>query len=204
MDNDTRTLLGLTDPNLTFPEHWLKLKLVKQVICAYIECQLTYTPKACPKCGVINYGQIKRYGFHTVHHKYGQFRNQPLILEVNTQRFYCPDCQHTFSATSSLFTPHKSVSVNLRREIIQRLCKVATIKDIAHNLAISEVTVQHVLLDVAKEIQPQWNYLPQTLCIDEFKSMRSAAGKMSFIAIDGDHHCLFEIVENRQLKSQSL
>ena len=26
MDNDTRTLLNLTDPHLNFPHHWLKYK----------------------------------------------------------------------------------------------------------------------------------------------------------------------------------
>ena len=27
MDNDTRTLLNLTDPHLNFPHHWLKYKV---------------------------------------------------------------------------------------------------------------------------------------------------------------------------------
>ncbi len=29
MDNDTRTLLNLTDPHLNFPHHWLKYKVIK-------------------------------------------------------------------------------------------------------------------------------------------------------------------------------
>ncbi len=28
MDNDTRTLLNLTDPHLNFPHHWLKYKTI--------------------------------------------------------------------------------------------------------------------------------------------------------------------------------
>ena len=31
MDNDTRTLLNLTDPHLNFPHHWLKYKTI--VVC---------------------------------------------------------------------------------------------------------------------------------------------------------------------------
>ena len=31
--------------------------------------------------------------------------------------------------------------------------------------------------------------------------MRSAKGKMSFIAVDGDRSCLFELLEDRRLRS---
>ena len=36
MDNDTRTLLNLTDPHLNFPHHWLKYKSIKNVRVAQI------------------------------------------------------------------------------------------------------------------------------------------------------------------------
>lgn len=56
MDNDTRTLFNLTDPHLTFPHHWLKYKTIKKVRVAQISCTLSYIPRACPNCGVINRG----------------------------------------------------------------------------------------------------------------------------------------------------
>lgn len=183
MDNDTRTLFNLTDPHLTFPHHWLKYKTIKKVRVAQISCTLSYIPRACPNCGVINRGQILKYGFYQAKHKYGQFRAQPLMLLVNTQRFQCPDCHTTFNATSYLFEKQRTISRDLRREIILRLTRIQTIKDIAHDLFISEASVQRVLLDLADQYKPNLNYLPETLCIDEFKSMRSAKGKMSFIAV---------------------
>ena len=70
MDNDTRTLLNLTDPHLNFPHHWLKYKVIKNVRVAQISCTLSYTPRACPNCGVINRGQILKYGFYQAKHKY--------------------------------------------------------------------------------------------------------------------------------------
>ena len=201
MDNDTRTLLNLTDPHLNFPHHWLKYKVIKNVRVAQIFCTLSYTPRACPNCGVINRGQILKYGFYQAKHKYGQFRAQPLVLLVNTQRFQCPDCHTTFNATSYLFEKQRTISRDLRREVILRLTRIQTIKDIAHDLFISEASVQRVLLDLADQYKPNLNYLPETLCIDEFKSMRSAKGKMSFIAVDGDQSCLFELLEDRRLCS---
>ena len=201
MDNDTRTLLNLTDPHLNFPHHWLKYKTIKKVRVAQISCTLSYTPRACPNCGVINRGQILKYGFYQAKHKYGQFRAQPLMLLVKTQRFQCPDCHTTFNATSYLFEHQRTISRDLKREIILRLTRIQTIKDIAHDLFISEASVQRVLLDLADQYKPNLNYLPETLCIDEFKSMRSAKGKMSFIAVDGDRSCLFELLEDRRLRS---
>lgn len=201
MDNDTRILLNLTDPHLSFSRHWLKFAVVKSVRVAQISCRLSYTPKACPNCGVINRGQIVKFGYYQAKYKYGQFRAQPLMLRVKTQRFRCPDCQSTFNATSDLFTDHHSVTAALRREVILQLCRVRTIKDIAHDLFVSETTVQRVLRDLADQFQPDWNYLPQTLCIDEFKSMRSAQGKMSFIAVDGSKKGLLELLEDRRLRS---
>lgn len=88
MDNGTRTLLNLTDPHLNFPHHWLKYKVIKNVRVVQISCTLSYTPRACPNCGVINRGQILKYGFYQAKYKYGQFRAQPLVLLVKTQRFH--------------------------------------------------------------------------------------------------------------------
>ncbi|WP_251547062.1 hypothetical protein [Limosilactobacillus caecicola] len=54
MDNDTKKLLGITDPNLKFPDHWLKAKQDRKGHERLeIEGTLTYSPAACPNCGVI-------------------------------------------------------------------------------------------------------------------------------------------------------
>ncbi|MCD7117043.1 ISL3 family transposase, partial [Limosilactobacillus albertensis] len=65
----------------------MKYKVIKKVRVAQIYCTLSYTPRACPNCGIVNHGQILKYGFYQAKHKYGQFRAQPLMLIVNTQRF---------------------------------------------------------------------------------------------------------------------
>ncbi|MCC4390635.1 ISL3 family transposase, partial [Limosilactobacillus reuteri] len=79
--------------------------------------------------GVINRGQILKYGFYQAKHKYGQFRAQPLMLLVKTQRFQCLDCHTTFNATSYLFEHQRTISRDLKREIILRLTRIQTIKD---------------------------------------------------------------------------
>ncbi|WP_370516562.1 transposase, partial [Granulicatella sp. zg-ZJ] len=42
-------------------------------------------------------------------------------------------------------------------------------------------------------------YLPKVLCIDEFKSVTSHLGKMSFICIDGLTHRIIDVLPSRQL-----
>lgn len=190
MDNDTRILFNLTDPHLIFSRHWLKFAVVKSVRVAQINCRLSYTPKACPNCGVINRGQIVKFSYYQAKYKYGQFRTQPLMLLVKTQRFRCPDCQSTFNATSDIFTDHHSITVVLRCKVILQLCRVRAIKDIAHNLFISKATVQRFLRDFQCRIG--------TICHKLFvliKSVHSAQGKMSFIAVDSSKKRLLESLE---------
>ncbi|PWT61037.1 ISL3 family transposase, partial [Limosilactobacillus reuteri] len=66
----------------------------------------------------------------------------------------------TFNATSYLFEKQRTIS--RRREVILRLTRIQTIKDIAHDLFISEASVQRVLLDLADQYKPNLNYLPET------------------------------------------
>ena len=47
--------------------------------------------------------------------------------------------------------------------------------------------------------KPNFNYLPKHLSFDEFKSIKQAAGTMSFIFIDSEKGNIIDIVEYRRL-----
>ena len=174
MDNDTKKLLGITDPNIKFSDHWLLRSHKKGIARLLIMGTLSYKPKACPNCGAVNNHSITKHGFCVVCHPFGLLRRQPLDLKLKTQRFYCHLCHTTFVATSPLFDAHTSITKDLRHEIILRLTRVESIKDIADDLGISASTVQRTVESLADQItSPSRDYLPATLCIDEFKSMRS-------------------------------
>lgn len=53
--------------------------------------------------------------------------------------------------------------------------------------------------EATKHYQPRMNFLPTVLCMDEFKSMKSVSGSMSFICVDGTTNQLFTILEDRRL-----
>jgi transposase len=59
-------------------------------------------------------------------------------------------------------------------------------KDIAKNHNVSHSTVSSVIDSFYDYYKPNYNFLPKHLCFDEFKSVKSAAGAMSFIFCDSE------------------
>lgn len=69
---------------------------------------------------------------------------------------------------------------------------------IAKHLNVSIPTVIRVLKKTGESLRPKYNYLPEHIGMDEFKSVKEVSGAMSFIFIDNVKHDLMDIVENRQ------
>ncbi|WP_072725077.1 hypothetical protein [Tepidibacter thalassicus] len=59
-------------------------------------------------------------------------------------------------------------------------------KDISFRYNVSHVTVNRITDQAFYDYKPNFNYLPKNLCFDEFKSVKSATGAMSFIFCDAD------------------
>src|SRR5699024_692117 len=72
-------------------------------------------------------------------------------------------------------------------------------KDIAKSHNVSHSTVNRIIDSFYDHYKPKYNYLPKHLCFDEFKSVKSAAGSMSFIFCDSDTGDIVDIVEDRRL-----
>ncbi|MFC5557744.1 transposase, partial [Ureibacillus thermophilus] len=72
-------------------------------------------------------------------------------------------------------------------------------KDIAIKHNVSHATVSRVIDSFYSYYQPNVHYLPKHLCFDEFKSVKSAAGAMSFIFCDSETGEIVDIVEDRRL-----
>ncbi|WP_143350327.1 transposase, partial [Enterococcus faecium] len=83
--------------------------------------------------------------------------------------------------------------------ILMELYENQSRKLIAKKYFVSDGTVTRILREATKHYQPRMNFLPTVLCMDEFKSMKSVSGSMSFICVDGTTHQLFTILEDRRL-----
>ncbi|MCD7120410.1 hypothetical protein LTY37_06280 [Limosilactobacillus agrestis] len=53
-----------------------------------------------------------------------------MMMLVNIHHFQCPGCHTTFNTTSCFFEHQRTIYRDLRREVILRLTRIQTIKDI--------------------------------------------------------------------------
>ena len=199
MDNNTRKILGLTDENIIFSEDWLKDAKIKGITAQVIQGKLTYKPLLCKKCGYKNHGQIVKNGTKQTRTQMPVFRNMLTYLELKRSRFLCRDCGKTFVAETSIVAPNDHFSRALKQQIILELAQVSSRKSIAQRYFVSDVSILRIQEELAKARQNNHQSLPEVLCIDEFKSMKSCEGSMSFICVNGTNNRLFEVLEDRRL-----
>ena len=191
-------LLDLKDENIIIDDK-ITTKTVKGVTYKVIEGTLSYTSDCCPVCGSVNEGNIIKYGSKASDIKILPISGNPAILRLHKQRFYCKECDSTFSAKSSLVEKNCYISNPIKQKITIDLTKKISEKDIAELHNVSHSTVSRIVDNAFKKFSPKKNYLPRHLLFDEFKSTKDAKGAMSFIFCDADRHEIIDIVENRQL-----
>ena len=196
MDNHTRKLLGLTDKHLFFDEEWLIEKEYKGVQAQFIKGKLDDSPSYCEHCRSV---RIIRNGSYTTRTQMLKVKEKLTILELKRTRFLCHDCGRTFSAKTDLVDEHHQLTKELKQAILMELYENQSRKLIAKKYFVSDGTVTRILREATKHYQSRMNFLPTVLCMDEFKSMKSVSGSMSFICVDGTTHQLFTILEDRRL-----
>ncbi|HAQ4257602.1 TPA: ISL3 family transposase, partial [Enterococcus faecium] len=196
MDNHTRKLLGLTDKHLFFDEEWLIEKEYKGVQAQFIKGKLDDSSSYCEHCRSV---RIIRNGSYTTRTQMLKVKEKLTILELKRTRFLCHDCGRTFSAKTDLVDEHHQLTKELKQVILMELYENQSRKLIAKKYFVSDGTVTRILREATKHYQPRMNFLPTVLCMDEFKSMNSVSGSMSFICVDGTTNQLFTILEDRRL-----
>ena len=72
---------------------------------------------------------------------------------------------------------------------------------ILDNNNVSPNTVERIMYSYYDTVKIYKNYLPKVLSFDEFKSVKSAAGNMSFSLCNGETGKIIDIVEDRKLDS---
>lgn len=196
MDNHTRNLLGLTDKHLHFDDDWLEERRYKGGQAQFIKGKLITFPSRCKNCGSL---EIIHNGSYTPHSQMLKVKEKLTILELKRTRFLCQACGTTFSAKTDLVDEHHQLTKELKHAILMELFENQSRKLIAKKFFVSDGTITRILREATKVYQPNKKYLPAVLCMDEFKSMKSVAGSMSFICVDGTTNKLFTILEDHRL-----
>jgi len=192
-------ILNLKDNNVIFKENFYYESKIKGLTHKIFESYLSYEPVCCPKCGVIFDEKFEKHGFITSNIKIPDVAGFKSILKLHKQRYLCKHCNKAFNLSTDIVNYGCFISNNTKHKIATDLVKKRSEKDIALDNNVSPNTVERIM-DSYYETQTLYkHYLPEVLSFDEFKSVKSADGAMSFHMCDGITGQTIDIVEDRRL-----
>ena len=197
--NYITNILNLKENNLIFKENFYKEEKINGIIHKIFEAYLSYKPSHCPKCGVAFDNSFEKHGFITSNIKILDVSGFKSILKLHKQRYLCKHCHKAFTLSTNIVNYGCFISNNTKYKIALDLTKKRSEKDIAFDNNVSPNTVERVM-DSYYNSQKLYKFnLPEVLSFDEFKSVKSADGSMSFHMCDGITGQTIDIVEDRRL-----
>ena len=200
MNNYILNLLNIKDKNINIITN-SKEEVIKGKNYKIIEAFLTYKPKCCTNCGVINNSRndIIKWGFRkNCIVKIPKQGNCLTRLLLHKQRFYCKHCNNTFIAETSLVDRFKNISNNTNLQIRLELMEKQSEKDVAKRTDVSASSVDRILHDISIHTVLMQPTLPTSMNWDEFKATKDTKGKMAFIITNNDKGNIFDIQDSRK------
>lgn len=194
-------ILNLKDENITFSDNFYTEEVIKEVRSQVYHGTLTYQPKQCYACGCIFDDHFEKHGFKVSTITLPKVSNMNAYLKLRKQRYKCHHCNSTFTLKTSDVNRNCYISNNTKLAIALEASNKVSECDIANRYNTSHSTVNRVINSFYETHNPHQNKLPENLCFDEFKSVKSAEGSMSFVFCDADTGDLIDIVEDRRLSS---
>ena len=194
-------MLELKDKNIKFFENCYHKEKIKGVYHKVFDGILTYQPLCCEKCGVAFDNKFEKHGFITSNIKIPDVSEFKTILRLKKQRYLCKHCGKAFTLRDNVTEYGCCISKNTKWKIANDLRNKISEKDIAKNNNVSPNIVERVMDSYYDNQKLYKNYLPKVLSFDEFKSVKSADGAMSFHLCNGETGQTIDIVEDRKLLS---
>lgn len=194
-------MLELKDNNIIFSENCYYKEKIDNVVHKIFEGYLTYQPSHCYKCGVAFDSGFEKHGFISSDIVVPDVAGYKTILRLHKQRYLCKHCNKAFTLKTSVTDYGCFISKNTKWKIARDLRDKISEKDIAKNNNVSPNTVERVMDSYYNNLKLYKHYLPKVLSFDEFKSVKSADGAMSFHICNGETGQTIDIVEDRRLFS---
>ena len=194
-------MLELKDSNVNFKENFYYKEKIKNITYKIFEGYLSYKPSFCPKCGVVFDDKFEKHGFIISNIKIPDVSGYKSILRLHKQRYLCKHCNKAFTLTSNITDYGCFISNLTKHKIAIDLTKKISETDIALNNGVSSNTVERVMDSFYETLKLYKHYLPEVLSFDEFKSVKSADGAMSFHMCNGITGQTIDIVEDRRLEN---
>ena len=198
----TKKILNIKDENIYFYDNCLEIKKINGINTKIFHGYLTYTPEYCPHCGCVNGGfnDIIKWNFkRNCKIKIAKVANYNTILLLDKQRFFCKNCNRTFTASTNVVDFHKQISNDTRLSVILDLMNKGSEKDISIRNNISTNSVNRILDEISNDTIVKNNgLLPEILGIDEFSATKDTISKLAFIIMDQTNKNIFDINPSRK------
>ena len=194
-------LLNIKDQNIFINTNYIEEGKIKNKNYKIIEGILTYKPKCCPICGVVNNSSndIIKWGFRkNCKIKIPKISNCYSLLILHKQRFFCKHCNNTFIAETNLIDRNKNISNNTELQLNLELMQKQSEKDIAKRLDISVSKIDRKLNEISSHKVLRHETLPTSMNWDEFKATKDTKGKMAFIITNNESGNIFDIKDSRK------
>ena len=192
-------LLNLKDEDIRFDEDFYSEEIIRTVESKIFHATLTYSPEVCYICDHVLDSGIIKHGFKISSIKLPNVSGFNAYLKLKKQRYLCKHCNSTFTLRTSVVNKNCYISNNTKLSVALSARDKISEKDIARNHNISHSSVNRIIDGFYLHYKPNFNFLPKHLSFDEFKSVKSASGAMSFIFIDSETGNIVDIVEDRRL-----
>ncbi len=194
-------ILELKDNNIHFFKNCYFKEKIKNITHKIFEGYLSYQPSCCENCGAEFDDNFEKHGFIVSNIKIPNVSGFKAILRLHKQRYLCKHCHKAFTLKTSIVDYGCFISKNTKCKIANDLREKRSEKDIAIANNVSPNTVERIMDSYYNTVKIYKNYLPKVLSFDEFKSVKSADGAMSFHLCNGETGQTIDIVEDRKLTS---
>ena len=202
-ENYILDLLNIKDKNIKLTQNFYKKEKIEGIDYKIVEAILSYEQVFCPRCGCIfnNKQTYEKNGFKSSDILMLDVCNYGFILRLHKQRYLCHSCNKKFFARTNIVDDGCCISNQVKYAIALELKNKISEKDIAKRYRVSPNTVERIIDSYYEGKKLYKNYLPEILSFDEFKSVKSADGAMSFHIVDGKTGKTIDIVEDRRLNN---
>ena len=103
-----------------------------------------------------------------------------------------------FNDSTNIVLKNERIAKSTKIQILLDLKEDHTFKYIAQK---NNVSLQTVIDILESHINPVRKTLPEVICIDEFKNLRSAEGKYAFLILDPLAHKVVDVLEDRKTET---
>lgn len=203
MSNVINITLQLKDKNIVFNNDKVDEVETKGTKSLQYYAKLETESNYCPSCGCVKEGHnIVKNGSKSSRITLPRISGLPAYLLLKKQRYYCRECMTYFTAKSDVVDDYCFISNRVKHLVMDMATETLTLKHIAERCQVSDHTVQRVINKAAEDLKHRpLDALPEHLSFDEFKSVKSADGHLSFIFIDGTNSRVVDIIEDRRKAS---